>query len=103
MRLLVFFDLPVNTKLERMKAQKFRNLLLKEGFIMMQYSCYSKFCRNDSEVSKYVRRISKYTPNDGNVRLISITENQYDKMVILTGEKKNDEIRLKRLPIVIFE
>lgn len=58
MRLIVLFDLPVGTKAERRKAQKFRDLLLKEGFIMMQFSCYSKFCRNDSEVSKYIRRIN---------------------------------------------
>ena len=60
MRLIVLFDLPVGTKAERRKAQKFRDLLLKEGFIMMQFSCYSKFCRNDSEVSKYIRRIKTF-------------------------------------------
>ena len=94
MRLIVLFDLPVGTKAERRKAQKFRDLLLKEGFIMMQFSCYSKFCRNDSEVSKYIRRIKTFNPNSGNVRLFSLTENQYEKMIILSGEKNNDEVQL---------
>ena len=96
MRLIVLFDLPVGTKAERRKAQKFRDLLLKEGFIMMQFSCYSKFCRNDSEVSKYIRRIKTFNPNSGNVRLFSLTENQYEKMIILSGEKNNDEIQLNK-------
>ena len=95
MRLVVLFDLPVATKVERRKAQKFRDLLLKEGFIMMQFSCYSKFCRNDSEISKYIRRIKTFNPNSGNVRLFSLTENQYEKMIILSGEKNNDEVHLK--------
>lgn len=102
MRLVVLFDLPVATKVERRKAQKFRDLLLKEGFIMMQFSCYSKFCRNDSEVSKYIRRIKTFNPNSGNVRLFSLTENQYEKMIILSGEKNNDEVHLNKCPIVIF-
>ena len=41
MRLIVLFDLPVKTNIEKIQAQKFRSNLIAEGFLMMQYSCYS--------------------------------------------------------------
>ena len=102
MRTIVFFDLPNIYFADKRNYLLFRKFLLKEGFIMMQFSCYSKFCRNDSEVSKYIRRIKTFNPNSGNVRLFSLTENQYEKMIILSGEKNNDEIQLNKCPIVIF-
>ena len=38
--LIVIFDLPVTTKKERRLATKFRNDLLDEGYLMLQYSVY---------------------------------------------------------------
>ena len=39
MRMIVFFDLPVQTKTERRHATAFRNFLLKDGYHMLQFSC----------------------------------------------------------------
>lgn len=38
--ILAMFDLPVVTKKERKVATKFRNDLLDEGFLMIQFSVY---------------------------------------------------------------
>ena len=40
MWVMVVFDLPVLTKLERKRATQFRNDLLDEAFTMMQFSVY---------------------------------------------------------------
>ena len=45
MRVIVMFDLPVITEKEKKIATKFRKFLLDEGFIMMQYSVYSRICK----------------------------------------------------------
>ncbi len=42
MRMIVFFDLPVQTKTERRHATAFRNFLLKDGYHMLQFSVYAK-------------------------------------------------------------
>ena len=42
MRILVFFDLPMETAKERKIYSKFRKLLINEGIIMMQKSVYTK-------------------------------------------------------------
>ena len=44
MWLLVFFDLPTETKKERKAAADFRKKLLSDGFTMFQFSIYVRHC-----------------------------------------------------------
>ena len=46
MRVLVMFDLPTETSLQRRNYRKFRKTLIKNGFIMMQESVYVKLAMN---------------------------------------------------------
>lgn len=91
MRIIVMFDLPVVTEKDRKIALKFRNFLLDEGYIMMQYSIYSRICKNNDDLNKHINRIRANVPTNGNIRLLQITENQYDNMIMFCGEKKIEE------------
>ena len=42
MRLLVFFDLPVESASQRKEYRLFRKFLIKDGYLMMQESVYAK-------------------------------------------------------------
>ena len=44
MRMLCMFDLPVETGEEQRAYRQFRKNIMKEGFIMMQYSVYVRTC-----------------------------------------------------------
>ena len=44
MWVLVFFDLPTDTKKERKAAADFRKKLILDGFIMFQFSIYMRHC-----------------------------------------------------------
>ena len=46
MRMLVMFDLPVETAKQRKDYAAFRKFLIKSGFLMMQESIYSKIVQN---------------------------------------------------------
>lgn len=46
MRMLVMFDLPVETAKQRKNYAAFRKYLIKSGFLMMQESIYSKIVQN---------------------------------------------------------
>ena len=46
MRILVMFDLPVQTSLDRREYTKFRKHLIKSGFFMLQESVYCKISLN---------------------------------------------------------
>ncbi len=52
--LMAMFDLPVMTKKERKVASRFRNDLLDQGFLMIQFSVYARPCVNFEELSKHI-------------------------------------------------
>ena len=85
MRMLVFFDLPVKTKQERSTATKFRNFLLKDGYYMLQYSLYARTCNGTDAVEKHRKRLNSVKPDNGSIRLLVITEKQYQAIEILVG------------------
>ena len=70
MRVLCMFDLPVETDVERRAYRTFRKNLIKEGFIMIQYSVYVRVCPNRDYARRLESRIQKFTPLEGNVRTI---------------------------------
>ena len=85
MRILVFFDLPVKTKSERRAATRFRNFLLTDGYHMLQYSVYARVCNGMDAVEKHRTRVKQNLPNNGAIRLLVITEKQYEAIDILLG------------------
>ena len=87
MRILVFFDLPVKTSQERKVAIRFRNFLLKDGYYMLQYSVYVRLCNGIDSVNKHKERLKFSLPSNGSVRVLIITEKQYDNIDILLGKK----------------
>ena len=62
MRILVFFDLPTETSKDRKIYSRFRKFLIKEGFIMMQESVYSKLALNNSITNAIRDKIEKNKP-----------------------------------------
>lgn len=91
MRLIVFFDLPTKTKSDKQVYTVFRRYLLKDGFIMMQYSVYSRVCRGLDSVESHLRYLKSILPSKGNIRMLQVTEKQYARMEILLGSMKKAE------------
>ncbi|WP_295196088.1 CRISPR-associated endonuclease Cas2 [Veillonella sp.] len=52
MRVLIMFDLPVETAADRKAYRAFRKFLLATGFYMMQESIYAKLVLNQTEANK---------------------------------------------------
>lgn len=91
MRILVFFDLPVVTATEKKTAAKFRNFLLKDGYHMVQWSVYSRICNGTDAVSMHKSRLQQNLPEKGSVRMLTLTEKQYESIEVLLGEKTFDD------------
>ena len=85
------FDLPVITEKEKKIASKFRKYLLDDGYIMMQYSVYSRICKNNDDLNKHINRLRINSPKTGNIRLLQVTENQYNNMIMFCGTKSIEE------------
>ena len=92
MRVIVMFDLPVLTDSERRDYTKFRKYLIKNGFLMMQESIYSKLAQNQTAADLIVENIKKNKPSKGIVQVMKITEKQYAKIECIVGETNKEVI-----------
>lgn len=102
MRLLCMFDLPVETDYERRAYRIFRKNLIEEGFTMMQYSVYVRICPSREYANRLETRIKKFTPPEGNVRLLCVTEKQYMDMKLLVGSRSMAETAIGTERLIII-
>lgn len=103
MRVLVLFDLPSVSKQEKKSYVKFRRELMDDGFIMMQFSIYTRFCRNQQDAIKHIERAKAMAPRDGNIRILSVTEKQYEDMILVIGELNETEKVVGEDYLVVIE
>lgn len=89
MRLLVFFDLPVETSQNRRDYTRFHKFLIKNGFIMMQESVYTKLAINNVTTEAVKDKIRKNLPPSGLVEMLEVTENQFSRIEYLVGERQS--------------
>lgn len=92
MRVLIMFDLPVETAADRKAYRTFRKFLLAMGFYMMQESIYAKLVLNQTEANKIMAYVRWQKPPDGLVQMLTITEKQFSKMETLVGEVKTEVV-----------
>ncbi|MDF1618740.1 CRISPR-associated endonuclease Cas2 [Petrocella sp. FN5] len=91
MRLICMFDLPTETPNERKAYRRFRKLLISEGFIMLQYSVYMRTCPSRDYSNRMSSKLDQKAPPNGHIRLVAITEKQYEDMKIIIGTKSHTE------------
>lgn len=102
MRILVFFDLPVKSKIQRKSATKFRMFLLKNGYYMVQYSVYARICNGIDAVNKHSNRLRMQVPDNGSVKVLVITEKQYQNIDVMLGDYKKEDEEIKDTQCEIF-
>ena len=85
--ILVMFDLPVGSSKQRREAAKFRNDLISEGFMMLQFSVYARPCPSADRVDSQTRRLRSLLPTGGEVRALTITDAQWGRMSVFCGKK----------------
>ena len=88
MRLVLFFDLPVET---RKDYRLFRKFIMKDGFLPLQESVYAKLVVNDASAESAIARVRKNRPPAGLVQVLKVTENQFATMEYITGERPDYE------------
>jgi CRISPR-associated protein Cas2 len=92
MRVLVLFDLPTLTTKDRREYARFRKFLIKNGFMMMQESVYCKLTLNATASDGVIHNIRKNKPGKGLVQVLTLTEKQFSKIEVITGEYKSNVI-----------
>lgn len=87
MWVLVFFDLPTDTKKERKAASDFRKKLLTDGFTMFQFSIYMRHCPSAENAQVHVKRVKSILPDVGQVGILTITDKQFGAMELFFQKK----------------
>ncbi|MBX3474395.1 MAG: CRISPR-associated endonuclease Cas2 [Planctomycetes bacterium] len=85
--LLCMFDLPTHTKKQRKAAHKFRKELIEDGYWMLQFSVYGRPCASDDHAAVHLGRLQLNLPKEGQVRVMKITDKQYQRMLVYYGKK----------------
>ncbi|MBK8225252.1 MAG: CRISPR-associated endonuclease Cas2 [Candidatus Obscuribacter sp.] len=88
MWVVVLFDLPTDTKAAKRAYTDFREHLLSSGFLRLQYSVYARHCQTDENASVQEGKIRAALPKDGEVRIISLTDKQFERMKVFHGKTR---------------
>lgn len=102
MRVLVMFDMPTRTKEDRKAVSKFRHILLREGYFMLQFSVYVRICKGVKSANTYLDRLHCFIPKKGHIRALILTEKQFDHMRILVGQPSEIEKAQKPIQLTLF-
>lgn len=76
---VVMFDLPVETKAQRRAATQFRDLLLDQGFMMVQFSVYARYTPTLGGNRTSMEFIKQNIPAKGKVRILNLSDHQWAK------------------------
>ena len=101
MWVLVFFDLPTDTKKERKAAADFRKNRIADGFVMFQFSIYMRHCPSAENAAVHVKRVKSILPPLGQVGILTITDKQFGTMELFT-EKKVRKPPLEYVQLELF-
>lgn len=101
MRVIVLFDLPVTTTVQRREYTRFRKFLLKNGFVMQQESVYSKLALNTTVAQRIAENVRKNKPSEGLVQMLTITEKQYSRMEILVGKAECEVLQSDERMVIL--
>ena len=89
MWVIVFFDLPTETKKDVKEAQTFRKRLISDGFIMFQFSVYLRHCAGSENADVHIKRTKSILPPKGKVCILRITDKQFGMMELY--DSRNEE------------
>jgi len=100
MWVMVFFDLPTETKKERRIHAHFRKDMIKDGFNMFQFSIYIRHCPSRDNAQVHIKRVKNRLPEKGHIGILCITDKQFGDMEIFYGKKeKNCEVKGQQLEL----
>jgi len=85
---IVFFDLPTDTKKDRKNYARFRKGLMQDGFTMLQFSIYSRHCNSRENADVHMNRVRSFLPPKGEVIMFTLTDKQFGLMEFFRGQSE---------------
>ena len=86
MRVLVFLN-PTNKHGTKMEYTELRKFLKKDKYTVFQPKVFMRVVTNRKGAEKHFRRIRDYAPKTRVIRILKLTEKQYENIEYLVGEE----------------
>ncbi len=96
--LVVMFDLPTDTTEERRLATRFRTDLLRDGYLMLQYSIYARPAVTLDKKEKHISYLRKINPKTGDIRCLFITDTQWSQIIKISDRTRPSKRRIDNQP-----
>ncbi len=91
MWVMVFFDLPTDTKKQRKAASRFRKELIEDGFSMFQFSIYLRHCPSRENAEVHIKRVKRALPEYGHIGILKVTDKQFGAMELFQAQLEKDK------------
>ena len=83
--IIVIFDLPVKTAVERRQYTAFRKSLIRSGYSFFQKSVYVKLLRNISTANREISKLRVTAPDSGEVQTLTMNLNVFRSLYSVRG------------------
>ena len=90
MRLIVILN-PTNKRGTKTEYTLLRKFLIKDGYVRIAPEVFMRITQHRQACEKHFRRLSTVTPRTGTVRVLRLTEKQYENAFYLVGEPDYQE------------
>ena len=83
---LIMYDLPMQTDNEILRYKNFRKKLIEKGYYQLQKSVYIIRSKTKEKIELAEKQLSILAPENSYIRSIILTDEQFQKMKIISGE-----------------
>ena len=83
---MIMYDLPMHTDNEILRYKNFRKKLIEKGYYQIQKSVYIMRSKTKEKIELAEKQLSMLAPENSSIRSMILTEDQFQKMKILSGE-----------------
>ena len=83
---LIMYDLPMQTDNEILRYKNFRKKLIEKGYYQLQKSVYIIRSKTKEKIELAEKQLSILVPENSSIRSIILTDEQFQKMKIISGE-----------------
>lgn len=90
MRIIVILS-PTNKWGTKTEYTNLRKFLLRDGYLRIAPEVFMRITPTRRASEKHYRRLEEVAPKTGIVRVLRITEKQYESIYLLSGEIDNQE------------
>ena len=97
---LLMYDMPMQTDIEILEYKNFRKKLIEKGYYQLQKSVYIVRSKTKEKIELAEKQLTMLAPKNSSIRSIILTEDQFQKMKVISGDTTLGEKILDRKSVV---